>query len=420
MTYATSINDTYRRLCLIILAVLACFMTAYADKPDHGPEADVISRDSITVSLIINSPGSIIYELEGHAMLRLRKGDMDIAINYGVFDFNSPNFIGRFVAGQTDYIAAAYPFEYSLRSYGDDGRRMTEYTLNLTQDEASRFAELLRVNIMPENRTYRYNYVKDNCATRPLVMTERAVNGTISFPESPESYVPASFRDAMRHHHANYPWYQFGIDLALGGGIDYPISNREMAFSPVLLEEMLPEATITDSNGSIRPLIKSSRTLQEGRPDGGPADPTPWYLTPLAIAILLLTATLLIAMRDIRRKKVTRWWDALIFTLQGIGGVVIAYLVFISVHEATSPNWLLLWLNPLCLIVPICIYIKKCKGLVFCYEIVNFVALIILSVVWPFVNQSGNLAFIPLILADALLSGRYIYIHLCEKKQTTI
>ena len=56
----------------------------------------------IQVSLITCSPGKEIYELEGHTALRIKTPDYDMAVNYGIFDFNSPNFIYRFVKGETD------------------------------------------------------------------------------------------------------------------------------------------------------------------------------------------------------------------------------------------------------------------------------------------------------------------------------
>ena len=221
----------------------------------------------------------------------------------------------------------------------------------------------------------------------------------------------------MRRHHILYPWYQFGIDIALGSGIDYPISRREMTFAPTLLAEMLPDAVISGPAGQDKPLVKETVTIMPADASRPKVGPTPWYLTPMAVAMMILIATIAVVIRDIRRGKVTKWWDCALFALQGLAGILVAFLIFVSVHEATSPNWLLLWLNPLCLIVPACIYIKKCKGLVFCYEIANFVALFILSVIWPWLNQSGNFAFIPLVLADALLSGRYVYVTYAQKKR---
>ena len=364
MTSATYISN--RIYSTLLTALLIIFGTA-------GSILAAEDSDTVEVSLITCSPGQDIYELEGHAALRVRQGDRDWAVNYGIFDFNSPNFVYRFVSGQTDYIVAAYPFNFFLSQYVEQGRSVTEHKLNISQEQAIKLVGLLQDNLRPENRTYRYNYVKDNCSTRPLSIIERAIDDSIRFNRPPQSHVPATFRDAKRRHHILYPWYQFGIDIALGSGIDYPISRREMTFAPTLLAEMLPDAVIS-----------------------GPAA---------------------VVTRDIRRGKVTKWWDCALFALQGLAGILVAFLIFVSVHEATSPNWLLLWLNPLCLIVPACIYIKKCKGLVFCYEIANFVALFILSVIWPWLNQSGNFAFIPLVLADALLSGRYVYVTYAQKKR---
>ena len=43
--------------------------------------------------------------------------------NFGLFDFDSPNFVYRFVSGQTDYMAGAMPWQPFLDSYRRLGRR---------------------------------------------------------------------------------------------------------------------------------------------------------------------------------------------------------------------------------------------------------------------------------------------------------
>ncbi len=398
----------------MVTAMLLPVRVGAATTTDSVAEAEV---PAVRVSLVTCSAGSDIYELCGHTALRVRSGDMDMAVNYGIFDFNAPNFVYRFVKGETDYMVAAYPFEYFMEDYRRQGRSVTEQPLNLTPQQAEKLIALLDSNLRPENRVYRYNYVKDNCSTRPLSMIERALGDTIALtaPAKTEGW---SFRDAMRHYHKGYPWYQFGIDLALGSGIDYPMSDREKAFAPMMLSEMMKTAVVKDSAGRELPIVADTRIIAEGRPDGGPSSPTPWYLTPMAAAIALLVITVAVTLRDLKRRKITCWYDFIIFALYGTAGCVIAFLVFISVHEATSPNILLLWLNPLCLLVSACIFIKKCRRLVILYGIVNFVALILLTLMWPLSGQSINPAFIPLILTDAILTARYLYITRCDEKTT--
>lgn len=116
-------------------------------------------------------------------------------------------------------------------------------------------------------------------------------------------------------------------------------------------------------------------------------------------------------MRDLHRRRVTRWFDALLFGMLGLAGCLVFFLVFFSTHEATSPNFLLAWVNPLCLIPVIFIWIKKAQRLVMCYQIANFAALLVLCLAWPLLPQSANAAFWPLIAADAIRAANYITLH---------
>ena len=359
------------------------------------------------VSLVNFYPGGQIFELEGHTALRIRVGGEDIAINYGMFSFEEPGFVYRFVKGETDYWVGMMPWDIFVQHYYASGRRIVEHKLNMTGPQKQRLLALLSDNLRPENATYRYNYVMDNCATRPLRIIEQAMGDTIILGNDTCSLPrEASFRDVMRHYHANYPWYQFGIDLALGSGIDYPIDNRQRAFAPVVLDSQMDAATVGGE-----PLVSESVILNDTAPDEAIEPPTPWYLTPMAVFTLWFLIAALITVRDLRRRRTSRWFDTLLFGAYGLLGLVITYLVCISSHEATSPNWLWAWLNPLCLIAAIGIWIKRAKKLVVCYQIVNFAVLMLLAVAWFALGQCGNVAFIPMVAAEMLRSASYIYIQ---------
>lgn len=374
-------------------------------------------NDTVRVSMITCHAGSDIYELCGHSALRIQAGGDDIAVNYGMFDFDAPNFVYRFVKGETDYMVGAYPFERFLRSYLRDGRRVVEQELNLTQQQSRRMLRLVEENLLPENRVYRYNYVKDNCATRPVAIIERAIGDTITFPVSETGGVGlSSFRDEMRRFHKNYPWYQFGIDLCLGNGIDYVITAREKGFAPETLEQLLCCATIPDSAGVAVPLVKRTSIINEGKPGGVVDGPTPWYITPMAVAWLLLAVIVAVSVYDIRRRGIFRVADTLLFGIEGLAGCLLTFLIFVSVHEATSPNWLYLWLNPLCFIPAVVVWTKKHVRLLMSCHFANFVALFLLLILLGCGVQSGNPAFIPLILASAIRSITCLYNIRCSVK----
>lgn len=387
----------------ILLLFAACLLAAvsFAAK---GADSDT------TVWFVNIHPGPAIYELEGHSAILVEiEGRQPVAYNFGVFDFDAPNFVYRFVKGETDYRAVEWPWQMFLYPYARQGRRVVAHELDFDSAAKARLVSLLQENVRPENAVYRYNYVKDNCATRPLRAVELAAGDSIMLAPAPveawSSLVP-TFRNVMRHYHSNYPWYQFGIDLALGSGIDYPLTRREIAFAPAELDGMLHNATVGG-----RKLVRRTRAVIDVPADNAVSGPTPWYATPLFVFWMLFAATAVLTVRDIRRRRVTRLFDAVFFGALGLVGLLLTFLIFVSVHEATSPNLLYLWLNPLCLLVPALIYIKKAKMVLMWYQIANFALILALSAAWCFLPQSANPAFLPIIGAEMLRSASYIYIN---------
>lgn len=393
-------------MLLLLSAVVIAALGSHTRAGDASAEGDT------AIYLVNIYPGSEIYELEGHSAFRIKTPQYDVAVHYGLFSFDKPNFVYRFVKGETDYMVGAQGWYDFVSPYMIAKRRIVQHRLNLGPDEKARLIELLQDNMRPENREYRYNYVLDNCATRPLRMIELAVGDTIAVPEPDGKVAPVlnSFRDYMRYYHANYPWYQFGIDIALGSGIDRPITAREKTFAPVVLETQLPDATYGNQNG--RPLVLDSVTFLETPPDFAVLSATPWYLTPLFWS---WTVSVLISLYAVwlvfRRKRYPGILAVCLFAVNGLAGLVVAFLVFISVHEATSPNVNLLWLNPLCLIPAVTLWLKSAKKVNLWYFMINFVLLLGVVTAWIVGVQSPNPAFVPLLLTDMLLSSLYIYLY---------
>lgn len=363
------------------------------------PSVATQKRDSIVVSLLTAWPGPEVYQLCGHSAIRIRGAEVDSVWNYGVFDFDEPNFVYRFVKGETDYMLVGYPTMWFMPEYLSEGRKVLEQDLNLTQDEAWKLRSLLQTEALPQNRTYRYNYVKDNCATR---ITDRLAQATDARLIFPDTIAYGTFRREMRAFHRDYPWYQFGIDLALGSGLDRELRANEEMFAPTVMSDRYAKATLSDG----RRLVSDTRQLT---PDSGHATmpATPWYLTPnfwSAICFILMAA---FSVFMAWKRRILRWLYCLWFALIGLGGCIIAFLVFASDHEATSPNMLLLWLNPLQLIVAVCVWWPRTHWPVDIMAWYNIVVLGILLIIWPFQLQSANPAFFPLMGATLALSIVY-------------
>lgn len=301
--------------------------------------------DSVEIGLITCSPHEEIYSLYGHTALRYHdlSTGMDYIFNYGVFNTKTPHFVTRFIFGLTDYELGLAPTRPFLDYYAKWGSQVTEQVLNLTNEEKQKIINALRVNYLPENRTYRYNYFYDNCSTRPRDIIEQNINGSINYHPR-ENYEP-SFREMIRQQTRNHPWATLGNDLLLGIKADCRTSIREQEFLPANLRHDFDHASII-RDGKEVPLVKERRELIT---PGVQVIEEDFPLTPFQCSLLLLMITILITANDFYKKKATVLYDALLMLPTGLAGLVLFMMIF-SEHPTTSINLQLLILNPLSLI----------------------------------------------------------------------
>lgn len=396
------LHRTLTYLVAAICAVAGCMPPAAAATGGRNTaENKPAAADSLTVSLVTCWPGAEIYELCGHEAIRIRGAHVDSVWNYGTFDFLQPNFVYRFVKGETDYMLAGYPFAWFMPEYIESGRRVVEQDLNLSQQEAWRLRRMLQTEALPANRTYRYNYVRDNCATRIVERIDSAA-GRVRYPDSVRH---GTFRRTMKAYHRDYPWYQFGIDVALGAGLDRRIDSRAEMFAPLEMMQNVRGARMADG----RPLVRAERVLNEGVADAT-LGPTPWWLTPLFWSLATLAVTAVIVVYDGRRRRISRWWYSLYFGLCGAAGCIVAFLVFLSSHEATSPNILLLWLNPLQLLMACGVWWRRWRPVCLVMAWYDMAVPLCMLLSWPFHAQCGNVAFYPLMACAVALGAAYAII----------
>ena len=306
-------------------------------------QQDSLRMDSVEISLLTCQPHDEIYSLYGHTAIRyhdLRKGGLDIAFNYGVFDYHKPFFALRFVFGLTDYELGAYPFRLFLEEYRRFGSMVTEQVLNLTAEEKMALQQALAVNMQNENRIYRYNYFYSNCTTKARDIIEQSIQGKVNY-EKREGYSP-SHREMIHEMTQNNPWSAFGNDLLLGILADQPTDQRQQEFLPYHLMYDFDHASIYQ-DGKFRPLVKERR---QPLPAGVQLVKSGFPLSPLACGIILVALSLGLFFLQVRNKCIYRWWDALLMVTVGTFGIIL-FLMLFSQHPTVSLNLQILLLNPL-------------------------------------------------------------------------
>ena len=382
-----------RRILLLLIGVISMLSVRAA------------SVDSVRISLLTCAPGSEIYALFGHSAIRYEdpaRGE-DWVFNYGMFSFKDPNFVMRFVKGETDYQLGVIPYRYFEAEYALRGSSVYQQELNLTDAEKVKLIGLLRENYLPANRVYRYNYFYDNCTTRARDKIEESIGGKVVYPESDRV---VSYRDILHEFTAGSEWSEFGIDLCLGSEADEPIDERKQMFAPFYMLAAAREAVIQRGD-EVVPFVREETKIVEAELEDEPAFP----LSPMTCALLLLACTIGIVIWGYRKGRQCLVWNVLMFALQGLGGCIIAFLFFFSLHPTVGSNWLLILFNPLPLLYLPVMIVRGMKQQKDPYHWYNAVVLTSFIILMPVLPQEFNPTVLPLALNLLLLSVGYLSIY---------
>jgi hypothetical protein len=365
--------------------------------------------DSAVVSLITILPGRSLYNLFGHTLLRVRDPatGLDVGYNYGTFAFpdsflGGAAFVARFAYGRLDYRLDA-PDYSPLRAvewyWREEGRPSIEQTLDLAPDQRRALYRDLEENARPENATYRYDFFFDNCSTRPRDRIESAAgDGLRSGLADPGG----SFRQLLDPYLVEKPGLNLAMDLGLGPPADRAASARDAAFLPEWLMRWAAAARL-EGPGGTRPLVSRTDTLTWAP---GAADRTPAPAWPRVVLWLLAIAGVWLSVRDLRAgRPLRRWLDGLLFTSLGLAGIVLAFLVFVSIHTVTQGNLNLLWAVPLHLAPGLALLGGRRPGWLRAYMLATLALLSVFLVGWPVWPQQIPGAVLPVVLLVAARAG---------------
>ena len=366
------------------------FYSGHSQYKQLSPDAEI--------SIITTGPGKVLYEGFGHSTIRVKDNDFDSAYNYGIFDFNAPNFYLNFTKGKLLYRLESYPFHYFVRSYQRDNRWIKEQILNLNQQEKQQFYEYLENNAKPENAVYSYDPFFNNCATILREITEVVLKEKVHFKTN-HIQEKKSFRQLMNDEIPWNTWGSFGINLALGSKLDQIATEKEFMYLPDFVYSGFKNASV-NINGKEENLIKVDRYILNFKEESI----TSSNISPLLVFTALLLIGMLITYRDIKRKKRTRWFDFILFFTTGLIGLLIVFLWFFTNHSTTPTNFNFLWVFAPNLIVAFILQKENNKKWVLNYITGLIILLLFIPIVWVGKIQLFPTASIPFIL---LLLIRY-------------
>ena len=312
------------RKLLIAISLILCTAVCHA--------APRTLTDSAQIYLLTCTPGNQVWSKYGHTAIRVTDPaqQLDLVFNYGIFNLMADDFYLKFVYGETYYQLGIEKYRYFNAFYSRIGRVTFSQQLNLSLQQKQQIFDALLINYEPANRYYLYNFVFDNCATRPYYLIQQALQDSIV--STYQGLCGTTFRRAITHYTGKGSWVDFGINLIFGSLADQPMTNEQRLFLPEELMWYISEAHLSDGT----PLVLDQHIA------AFPPARVPWYAQCWWGIALFGVFMLLLSVYDKRRGRLSLGVDvALCIVYLLLLGLVI-FLTFFSCHPLVGFSWRLL------------------------------------------------------------------------------
>ncbi len=373
-------------LLVISFLLVTCFPILYSQQ---------VSDTS--VYLLTCGVGTDTYSIYGHSAVRvvIPGNNIDKVYNWGVFDFDTPNFTWKFAKGRLDYMVIEQSLQSFVGEYLYEKRYVHSQKMNLTVAETEKLVSLINENLKPENAKYRYDFFYDDCSTRIRDIFEKSVGNKLLYPPAETGELP-TFRKMVAKYQAPFPWLQFGIDLIMGSTSDKKASFRDRMFLPLEMQKELSEAVV-NRNGKMIPLLQNPVIILNFE---SPVLRPGFLISPVSIFTVLMILIIILP-GIIKKQSVINLMDILIFSVFSILATLMIFFGFFTDHQQMKWNLNIIWLNPFLLFCLGSLLLKK-TGVIW-FRIVFYISSAFL-VLHYFLPQEFNIAILPLVVVIIIRS----------------
>lgn len=364
-----------KRLSGFIVLLFLCPLLSFGQVDSSGPS-------HLRVSLLTVGVGDEIYASFGHTGIRITDSaaGTDIVYNWGTFDGYQDNFELKFARGKLLYYCSSEPYQHFIQMYIYEKRGVEEQEIFLNDAQKKQLQAFVNENLKEENRYYKYDFLYDNCATRPRDVFPKTFGSAFHFGQAIPTDKKLTFRDEIDRYLAHLPWERFGIDLLLGSPVDKVMSNEDAMFLPDYLKKGITGATVNGKKVSEQPIT----VLPPAPTESLPAN-TPFFVM-LAFGVFVIVGSAIPGI-----KPLAIWAGHLLLIVTGLLGCLMVFMWLGTDHQSCHNNFNVLWCLPTNIIIPFVKREKRARyALVAMALIVVAMALHILKiqalpmgVIWP-------------------------------------
>lgn len=352
----------------------------------------ILSAEMPRISLLTCTPGNELYSTFGHSALRVSypDGKSDLVFNFGLFDFDTPNFYSKFMRGKLKYMLGIQHMNDFIAQYNWEGRGVAEQVLNLDSVQTINVLSRLEYLYRPENRYYLYSFLYKNCTSE---LRDIIFDAAEADREALGRGAGKTNRDLINEYIGG--WTKFGINIILGSTLDREVDVFQTMFLPDYLYNELTVA----SNGDV-PLVSDHKVILEKSESSRAARA---LLSPMLVFSLI---ALIIGYVLIRKRFL--FIDLSFLTIIGLLGLFLSVIILITDHRELYSNFNLLWCNPLYLILAVT-SLRKWRKASRVLGSISLMLLFALVVVWVTGVQYAEPGFIVLSMILALSSFMKVF-----------
>ena len=365
MNLSHSSKSTYFTFFLLLFTVLSFSQNPILSKNSH-------------VSILTCDTGNESYSLFGHTALRIWDTDnnLDIVYNYGAFDFNTPNFVAKFIKGDLLYFAVTHPYKNFISQYVYENRSVYEQELNLDLSIKQQLFDNLNVALASGDSYYTYKFIDKNCTSMIVDIVNKTLGSQVI---TKKTDTDLTYRTILYPYFDNHFYEKLGTSIIFGTKVD---QLGDHIFLPIELMENLKLAKFKNQNlapNEPKIVLKSNETNENS-----------WWNNWYSYLIVLLLIMIL------NKKMVNQTY----FIIMGLIGVLFLFLGFYSGHLELANNYNVLLFNPL-LLLSIFFYTKKQTQ--WMYYLTSFHLFLLVVYVVVLINKVHFLIVLPLIITNGYL-----------------
>jgi hypothetical protein len=332
------------------------------------------------VSVLTCGTGNESYSLFGHTAIRISDpfNNIDVVYNYGAFDFNTPNFVLKFIKGDLQYFAVAHSYTDFVNEYQYDRRSVYEQELNIPYALKQKLFDNLNTSLASGESHYTYKFIDKNCTSMVVDIINKTLD-TTAIVKNADTYI--TYRTILFPYFDNHFYEKLGTSIIFGKKVD---GLGTQIFLPFELQKSLKKVFYQN-----HPLAGENKTILEFPKEFSGS----WWNNGYTYIVFL---GFIIALN---RKPVAAFY----LTIMALLGVFFVFAGFYSFHKELAYNYNILLFNPSLLLLLYFYHTKNTKGL-YNLALFNLISLAIYLVI--LINKAHLWIVLPLVITSAVLLVR--------------